>query len=748
MNRIPSLLFLGLAGVAALTSSARAQSRPYIAYVYPAGGQQGTTFDVKASGQNLSDYGNVIVSGPGVTAKLVEYCGTLSPRESRLLSQQLAELKKSRKKSPTKTKKKSLGDGTSSAAAPPGQDDEGAALIAKLEKLMQESQRFPACAAFRGVAFLRVTIAPNAPPGERELRIVTSRGGVSNPMVFHVGQVPEYSRTPMRTAPLQRLGKEAQALRDRPLSEAEDRVNIPCTVNGQIASREVNTYRFSAKKGQKLIITTYARQLIPYIADAVPGWFQPVLVLYDAKGKEVAYDDDYRFKPDPVILFDVPNDGEYVLGIFDAIYRGRNDFIYRINIGSLPFISSVFPLGGRVGEQVNVAIRGFNLPTDKYAMNLAGVHPGLYPFTLGNNQQQANRVAFMVDTLPECYDKESNDDPSRAQPVTLPIIVNGRIDKTDDWDVFQFTGKSGQTVVAEVHARRLDSPVDSVLKLTDSHGRLIAFNDDCEDLASGLNTHHADSYFMATLPADGTYYVHIGDTSRHGGEEYGYRLRISAPRPDFELRIVPSSASLPPKGSAALSVFAIRKDGFDGDIQLSLKNPPEGFSLSSSQLKAPPKKAKGAKAPPPAAIYSTLPASQPMAKIQFKAGTTATHDPVNLRVEGRAKVGDTEIVSEAVPAEDRMQAFLWRHLVPTKELMVRVTGSRSLTDSPKRVPPELTPEQKAKAEDVVKQAEAKGRTFNKSQVAGTARMIKEFYEKGLLTATFYGDRIAELGLIR
>ena len=49
------------------------------------------------------------------------------------------------------------------------------------------------------------------------------------------------------------------------------------------------------------------------MADAVPGWFQPVMAVYDAHGKEVAYDDDYRFKPDPVIFFEVPKDGEYLL---------------------------------------------------------------------------------------------------------------------------------------------------------------------------------------------------------------------------------------------------------------------------------------------------------------------------------------------------------------------------------------------------------------------------------------------------
>src|SRR2546423_14548759 len=48
------------------------------------------------------------------------------------------------------------------------------------------------------------------------------------------------------------------------------------------------------------------------------GWFQPVLVVSDANGKEVAYNDDYRFKPDPTIFYEVPKDGEYVLAIYDS----------------------------------------------------------------------------------------------------------------------------------------------------------------------------------------------------------------------------------------------------------------------------------------------------------------------------------------------------------------------------------------------------------------------------------------------
>ena len=75
-----------------------------------------------------------------------------------------------------------------------------------------------------------------------------------------------------------------------------------------------------------------------------------MLALYDAHGKEVAYDDDYRFNPDPTILYQAPNDGQYALAIYDAIYRGREDFVYRITLGEMPFVTSVFPLGGRAGE--------------------------------------------------------------------------------------------------------------------------------------------------------------------------------------------------------------------------------------------------------------------------------------------------------------------------------------------------------------------------------------------------------------
>jgi len=97
------------------------------------------------------------------------------------------------------------------------------------------------------------------------------------------------------------------------------------------------------------------------------------------------------------------------------------------------------------------------------------------------------------------------------------VTVNGRIDRPGEWDVFRFDGRAGQTVVAEVYARRLDSPLDSVLRLTDAAGKQLAFNDDSPDEGAGLETHHADSRLMVTLPANGSYSVYIGDAQQKAG---------------------------------------------------------------------------------------------------------------------------------------------------------------------------------------------------------------------------------------
>ena len=725
------LVVLAAAGL--LGFAAQAQVRPYIGFVYPAGGQQGTTFQIRLGGQGLEDVNRVLVTGTGVTARLREYDRPLNPQEVTLLNEQLKELKRGKPEGASMmmnsgapmmaAESAMMTSGTTTqktATARAGSDEPTLKLAARIEKRVAEFVSRPASVSLASIAYVEVTIAPDAQPGERELRLGTLRG-ISNPLVFHVGQLPEVCRKPMTTATLQVLGKEELALRKRPATEVEERITLPCTVNGQIASGELNRYRFTARKGQRLVITTQARSLIPYIADAVPGWFQPVLTLYDANGKEAAYDDDYRFKPDPTILYQVPSDGEYALAINDAIYRGREDFVYRITLGEVPFVTSLFPLGGRAGAPPAIKMKGWNLGKSELAAPEKDAEPGIHRLTTSGQSFVSNPLPFALDTLPEAFDKEPNDTLAQAQKVKLPTIINGRMDRPGDWDVFQFAGKANKTVVAEVYARRLDSPLDSVLKLTDAKGKLLAFNDDCEDLAAGVNTHHADSYLMARLPADGTYFVHLGDTARNAGEEYAYRLRISAPQPDFALRVVPSSISVRSKSTAPLSVYVIRKDGFSGPIKLVLKNPPTGFS----------------------AFPISLSGTQAMVRLTLKTTLVATEEPINLSVVGSAKIEGQDVTREAVPVEDRMQAFLWRHLVPASELKVLVFDP-NYQPTPKRVAPVRAPTEVETKPAVASTDSATNKPkFTKQQVAGLLRQLKRLYEDDLLTDAFYDQKLAE-----
>ncbi|MGO8751924.1 MAG: PPC domain-containing protein [Thermoguttaceae bacterium] len=625
----------------------------HIGYAYPAGGRQGTTFQVTLGGRFLNDIHRVYFSGAGVEAKVLDKIKPLTENQVREMRQKLTDLSK----------------GKPDAAAR-RQIAEINRTLARRNAAELRRQTHPAIG--ESVA-LEVRIRADAEPGEREMRVETARGA-SNPLRFYVGRLPEFrEREPELDLEPQPWNSPVRF----PPTVTTD-ITLPAVVNGQIVPRELEVirydvdrftpgdadrYRFHARKGQRLVIAAAARELIPYLADAVPGWFQATLTLYDAKGKELAYDDDYRFHPDPLLFFTVPADGQYVVEIKDAIRRGRPDFVYRITIGEIPFITSIFPLGGRAGERTTVALTGWNLPAGRLSMDAKDKAPGVYPLSVRKGDIASNTVPFAVDTLPECLEKEPNDSPETAQRVTLPVIVNGRVDRPGDWDVFRFQGHAGQQVVAEVLARRLDSPLDSVLELTDAAGKRLAFNDDYEDKADGLHTHHADSFIQFILPAEGTYFVRLGDAQHKGGPEYAYRLRISAPRPDFELRVVPSCINCVSWRFTPIMVYALRRDGFSGAIALKLKDAPEGLSMGGG----------------------VVPVGQDRVRVTLAVPPWLPAEPVRLCLEGRAAIGGKEVLRTAVAADDMMQAFAYRHLVPAKDLTLvlggrpRLAGTRKIS---------------------------------------------------------------------
>ena len=731
VSRIRILMFVSLVFCVATAWGQTSTNQPHIGYLYPAGAQQGTVVRITAGGQALRNSTDVYVSGEGVHAKVIRYCRpfrNLQSEQRKLLQTRLKELRDKRLTELTPSGRRSAAPARRSAARkgaarPAASKRTGAKtkLQAKpasksattktqpkakkaetaekqevklpdhpiLEDLDDKSIRelahvasvmfFPRAMQqmnrqLSEMVLIEITVDPDAAPGKRELRLGTGTA-LTNPMVFQVGTLPEIRELEPNDRkaypPLPNMPKLLSLPSDKPLE-------TPVLLNGQIMPGDVDRFRFGAKQGQQLVIETHARSLIPYLADAVPGWFQATVALYDAMGREVAFADDYHFNPDPVLFYRIPRSGDYELEIRDSIYRGREDFVYRVAVGEQPYITQAFPLGGKAGVNTVAAVAGWNLPESSLPLDTKPGGDSIRQATYHEGKKCSNPVRYAVDTLPECQETESNDTTKNAQRIELPKIINGRIDRPGDVDVFQFRARAGERIAAEVYGRRLNSQLDSLLRLTDASGNVLELNDDYmlkdEHLHTnmmGLTTHHADSYLMAEAPKAGTYYVHLADSQRHGGEAYGYRLRIAVAQGDFALRVAPSSVSMRAGGIVPISVHALRKDGYDGEIEVALNNAPAGFKLEGGRI----------------------PPGRDSVRMILRAPAKAAAGPIALQLEGRIRIGGKVLSHTAVPADDVMQAFLYRHLVPSEEFLVLVQTAKwgappveLLGDSPVRIP--------------------------------------------------------------
>ena len=619
---------------------------PHAGYIYPAGGRQGTTVEAVVGGQFLNGASEAYVNGaPGVSVLFKRYTRPLTPAEANDLREQVQKLN-----------------------AQPTRTAEEAQTVADIRRKLMDFQRRTASPAIAENALLEITIAPDALPGPREIRVGANQG-ITNPIAFVVGTLQEVSQPSSKVPPAYNTVNGATPpQRPNPGKPAAPQaIELPVTLNGQVMPAATDRYKFHARKGQHIVAAAVARELVPYISDAVPGWFQAALCVRDASGKELAAADHYYFHPDPVLFFDVPADGDYTLEIHDSIYRGREDFVYRIHIGELPYLAGIFPLGVKAGSKATVEAQGVNLPSRNPLRKVRFKTPGTN--FIGD---AIHPLPFVVDVLPSTVARETAARRDKAQRVKLPIVVDGRIAQPGASQYFRIDAKAGEEIIAAVTARRLQSPLDSVLRIFDSTGRQVAVNDDCEDRGAGLLTHQADSYLQYKAAAKGAYYVQIADAQHNGGPEYAYRLRLSHPQPDFELRVVPSSLNVRAGSNVPVTVYALRRDGFTGEIALKLKDAPQGFALAGAEIPAGEDRVRFTLAVPPNRVDVAMP----------------------IQLEGRSEIAGHEVRHIAVPADEKMQAFAWFHLVPESAWMLRVVGAgqarnniRAAAEKPVRVHP-------------------------------------------------------------
>jgi hypothetical protein len=153
--------------------------------------------------------------------------------------------------------------------------------------------------------------------------------------------------------------------------------------------------------------------------------------------------------------------------------------------------------------------------------------------------------------------------------------VNGRIEKQGESDHYFVSAKAGEPLRIKVEAESLGSWLDSVVRISDRDGHVLAENDDPPPPPvpwSGARrlVALADSVLDYRPAHDGDLSVEIGDRYGRGGCEYGYRVTFGPPRADFWLwlhRDGPEAVNLIPGESAAIDIFVL-VDGRPGPISI------------------------------------------------------------------------------------------------------------------------------------------------------------------------------------
>lgn len=518
---------------------AQSQTLPRIASLYPPGAQAGQTVEVSIRGGGLEGAREVLVTGSGLSVKLNAADVKVDPADQKVFTSKCALCHDLR------------GPATISRTADQWVatvdrmiKDRGAPIeAAERTKIVNYVQ-----AAARASAGLtaRISIAADAAPGRRELRVVGANG-TSTVFPFEVT-------------------RQTETLEVEPNNEVTKApvVQVPLTVSGQIGQSDQDCFAFNARKGERLVFNCSAYRL----REANQDNFYPVLYLYDEKGRELAKNTGY-FSLDPLIDWTAPADGKYVIAIRDMLYRGSPASVYRLSMGSLPYRTFLYPPGVRRGTALEATVSGENMTSKTLQVPVDAKSP------LGVREIDTPEGPFklVVGEAPECTEQPG----SGPQPVTLPVSINGKLD-TAGPDRYTFTLAKEQlgAYAFEMYADRIDSPIAGRITLLDGRGRALANN------SGGRRS--PDPRIDYTFTQPGEYTLVVEDEAGKYGPSSVYRIHATAATPDFQATISPDNANVGPGSSVLLPIRIRRKVGVTSPISIVFPELPQGVTASPTMI--------------------------------------------------------------------------------------------------------------------------------------------------------------------
>ncbi|RLS54231.1 MAG: hypothetical protein DWH91_12470 [Planctomycetota bacterium] len=498
-----------------------------------------------------------------------------------------------------------------------------------------------------------VTAAADAPVGPQEVRC-KGLWGVSNARRFYVGSRPQTNEV----EPNNTLDKA-----------------MPLTVGTAIQGKmdggaDVDLFKFAATAGQRLVIEISS--------DRIDSKLHPIIEIHDVSSRRRLSALRGNGASDPVLVFDVPANGDYLLKLHDGAFRGGNEHFYRLDVHTAPYVEFVYPPSGTAGQTAKFSLFGYNLPggqrvavpgyktqLDKLDIDIAV--PGdastlqledrttslmaatdAFSYRLPSPAGPSNAVSIGIAQAPVIMETEPNNAPVPGKNIPVPSEVVGQFSDPRDVDTYFIDAHAKEVLYIEAYGQRLGQTVDPYVTIdrinVDAQGKetiqRVAAPDDepTNPLANQYDVRSDDPVQRLEVPADGKYRITIRDRfgESRGSAANVYRLSIRADQPDFRLVALPAS---PTAGAAwsmamrkgdtfAMHVIAFRRDGFTGPIDVLALDLPAGVECSGT----------------------TIPDGMPLGMLTFRSKADAAEGWNKFRIEGKAKIEDPRLARAVVAA--------------------------------------------------------------------------------------------------
>ena len=400
-----------------------------------------------------------------------------------------------------------------------------------------------------------VSIAADAPVGVHDARIL-SRLGVSSPRAFAVGDLPEVTRTVPNNSIASALALQTNSI-----------------CNAMTTDRAIDFYSFQGAKGRRVVVDCNAA--------GIDSKLNAVVIVADAKGNDLLVSRDGG-----VLDFTPPSDGTYLVKVHGLAFQGGSEQFYRLSL------REVQGTGPTPRQDTTKRVSAFSWPPEGFS-----------------DRALSGEI-------------EPNGEPAQPQKTSLPCDIAGSFVPADDVDVFEFPAKKGEVWWVEVASERLGMNTDPfvlVQRVTTVDGKeTVTDVAELDDIAHPMkpgdfipaSTYTGPPYISGSpdvlgklaINEDGVYRLRLRDLLGGPGSDAGsiYRLVIRQAAPDFALvawaahmqmrqndfGTLSKPIALRAGTTMAFEVVVVRRDGFDGEIELFMEGLPPGVRASGLTIPA------------------------------------------------------------------------------------------------------------------------------------------------------------------